>query len=104
MCPENQFIYGYQIKATPRDGIAGLIIFCKDMFNSKIESSQLVFDGEGGWWNKLVSSGFATGFKAKVKDEYLTGIGLQFASVPMIIDFDLKYKLTESVNAVPELI
>jgi hypothetical protein len=34
MCPQNQVVFGYQIKLSERDGVAGLILHCKNPFNT----------------------------------------------------------------------
>jgi hypothetical protein len=45
MCPENQYVYGIKSKLTGRDGLAGLILLCRSMRNSREKSERLVFDG-----------------------------------------------------------
>lgn len=54
MCPVNQYVYGFQAKLGVRDGLAGLNIFCRSIYNSK-ENSTLVNvkdNGNGNWSNK----------------------------------------------------
>jgi len=49
MCPHNQFINGFSIKKTGRDGMAALRFNCKGMYNSNENSHHVVFDGDGNW-------------------------------------------------------
>lgn len=45
MCPENMYVYGLKSKLTERDGMAGLILLCRNMKNSRETKEILVFDG-----------------------------------------------------------
>ena len=45
MCPENMYVYGFKTKLTERDGMAGLLLLCRSMRNSRETKEVLVFDG-----------------------------------------------------------
>jgi hypothetical protein len=74
MCPESQYVYGFRTKIYERDGLSGLVLLCKSMKKTKLTSEVLVFDGEGGWRNPIVSSNFALGFKVKFQSTAIVGL------------------------------
>ena len=69
-------MYGMRGKFNERDGLAGLILFCRNPNNEAEISERLVFDGEGGWREAVLSVGYATGFKAKYQDFFISGLSL----------------------------
>ncbi len=89
---------------TARDGLAGLILLCRNMKNSKEVSERLVFDGEGTWMSAGSSANFAVGFKAKFKDSFISGLGLEMAGLPFIYAFDFKYQFPKDFHAAPQQI
>jgi hypothetical protein len=98
ICPEGQYVYGMRTKLSERDGLAGLILLCRNMKNSKEISERLIFDGDGSWGDSIVSGGFAIGYKAKYNDTYLTGISLAMAAVPYIFAFNFNYQFPKNFN------
>jgi hypothetical protein len=104
MCPENQYVYGIRTKLSERDGLAGLILLCKNMKNSREVSEKLVFDGEGTWMPPTASANFAVGFRAKFKDSHISGLGLEMAAPPLIFAFIFKYQFPKDFSAAPQQI
>jgi hypothetical protein len=104
ICPEGQYVYGMRAKLSERDGLAGLILLCRSMKNSREVSEKLIFDGDGSWRDSIVSGGFAYGYKAKLKDGYLTGINFAMAAVPYIFAFNFNYQFPKNFNTAPNQI
>jgi hypothetical protein len=42
MCPKNQYVSGFQVKLSERDGISGLIIYCTNSLLNSEKTTVLV--------------------------------------------------------------
>ena len=63
MCPHGMYVYGMRTKLNERDGLAGLILYCRNMKNPSNIAEVLIFDGEGGWRGVVASGNYAVGFR-----------------------------------------
>lgn len=80
------------------------MIICRKFKNFSQWSDPVIFDAEGYWRNVVYSNNFAVGFKAKYINNYINGISLQMASVPIVSAFKLKYQLPTNINLVQTVI
>ena len=104
MCANGQFVNGFSVKKTGRDGISGLRINCKGMYNSNDNSHVVVFDGEGQWEEIQVKSTFALSYQVKRHNGNITGLSMEFAAAPLITNFNFQYIIPKDFSNAPQII
>lgn len=90
MCPANQLVHGFQTKINGRDGLSGLILLCRNPYNTSQSSQVSVLVGEGLWSAPKTSTGYATAFDLKM-ESYMTGLRIHFRPIPIIYNIALNY-------------
>lgn len=100
-CPTNQLVSGFRAKLTDRDGLAGLIIICRDISQRLVTSEILIFDGVGPWGNPQLSSNFAIGFRTQRNVNYITGLSLSMMGIPQINEIKIIYSNIDKFDIYP---
>ncbi len=47
MCPHGMYVAGMRTKLTEKDGLAGLVLHCRNMKSTVNATDLLIFDGKG---------------------------------------------------------
>lgn len=76
MCPHGMYVYGMRTKISERDGLAGLILYCRNTRSTSNVQEVRIFDGEGTWRDVTASGNYAVGYRVRMRDSWIYGLKL----------------------------
>ena len=97
-CPHNMYVNGFRVKSSARDGMGGLILYCKHMYEHTKHASVRVYDRTGTWHNSIIEDKqFIYAGKVRKLHGYITALSFTFTAPPVITGFSIKYEFPSHV-------